>query len=80
VFFRYALYVLDNQNLEETWDLEQHRELQIESGTMFFHINRKLCPKKIKNLGELVGIPESESDVSTANGDLAACENILCIL
>ncbi|CAH1796561.1 unnamed protein product [Owenia fusiformis] len=43
----YALYLLDNENLQEIWDIETHPKLEIKHGKVFFHSNRKLCHSKI---------------------------------
>jgi hypothetical protein len=77
--FRYALYVLDNQNLQDTWDLDKHLNFTIANGLMFFHFNRKLCLHKIYNLATHVGIRSriTDSDVSPTNGDLVPCKWLL---
>jgi hypothetical protein len=80
--FRYALYVLDNQNLQDTWDLDKHLNFSIANGLMFFHFNRKLCLHKIYNLASHVGIRTriTDSDVSPTNGDLVPCKCLLKLL
>uniref|UniRef100_A0A1I8N6N6 Tyrosine-protein kinase receptor n=1 Tax=Musca domestica TaxID=7370 RepID=A0A1I8N6N6_MUSDO len=45
---KYALYVLDNNDLEYLWDKEQN--VTIENGKVYFHFNPKLCVSTIKDL------------------------------
>ncbi|GJQ69970.1 InR [Trypoxylus dichotomus] len=68
---RYAISVLDNQNLQDVWDW-QNRTLTIGNGTLFFHFNPKLCPEKIEVLRKEANLPESEVSASS-NGDKVAC-------
>ena len=78
--FRYALVVLDNQNLQDIWDFKEHFNLTIGSdGELFFHSNRKLCLSKIENLVQSVGrnlLNISENDISrSSNGDNIPCND-----
>ncbi|GFU87938.1 insulin-like receptor [Trichonephila clavipes] len=73
---RYALLVLDNQNLQELWNWESRKtKLRINGGKVFFHFNSKLCPNKIKELQKYAEVREwDERDVSpSSNGDRVAC-------
>ncbi|XP_061387205.1 insulin-like receptor [Musca vetustissima] len=45
---KYALYVLDNTDLEYLWD--QSQNVSIENGKVYFHFNPKLCVSTIKDL------------------------------
>ncbi|KOC66875.1 Insulin-like receptor [Habropoda laboriosa] len=75
----YSLHVLDNQNLQELWDWNMHKNIQILSqngpGKIFFHLNPKLCLYKIELLREKVGLlPFTDYDVApNSNGDKVAC-------
>nr|UTM63729.1 Insulin-like receptor [Riptortus pedestris] len=72
---KYALVVLDNQNLVELWDWE-NRKLDFHiNGKLFFHFNPKLCLSKIQKLKEFAGLPDyTELEVaSNSNGDKVAC-------
>lgn len=75
---RYALFVLDNQNLQEIWDWKVHPNLTIIQGVVFFNQNRKLCLDKIYELVDRVGIKRDQVDdldISRINnGDQAACK------
>ncbi|KAK2190050.1 hypothetical protein NP493_91g05005 [Ridgeia piscesae] len=74
---RYALFVLDNQNLQEVWHVTKHPNLTIHNGKVFFHHNRKLCLNKIEEFIRSVGLENvtEEKDVSrTSNGDQVACD------
>jgi len=78
---RYALYLLDNENLLDIWDLETHRNLTIRNGIIFFHLNRKLCLYKIYDFRRAVGMDGQvgEPDISsTNNGDQVACKLHKC--
>ncbi|RZF38993.1 hypothetical protein LSTR_LSTR003736 [Laodelphax striatellus] len=74
---KYALVVLDNQNLVELWDFGSSREerLRINKGKLFFHFNPKLCYFKIENLRKYLGMPEfTDNEVArNSNGDKVAC-------
>lgn len=77
---RYALVVLDNQNLVELWDWNTREpigELQIERGQIFFHFNPKLCIYRIKQLQKKLGDRFREVDdlevAPNSNGDKIAC-------
>ena len=54
--FRYALYVRDNEYLEEIFDLEIHPNLTINRGGVFFGNNQKLCRSKIKAFAKTMGL------------------------
>lgn len=75
-FFRYALVVLDNQNLVDLWDWK-HRSsgLRIGNGRLFFHFNPKLCFQKIEELIKKTNL-SAHTDLEVArnsNGDKTAC-------
>ncbi|CAK9825863.1 Insulin-like receptor [Anthophora retusa] len=71
----HSLSVLDNQNLQELWDWNLHKEIKILSGSIFFHLNPKLCLYKIEKLREKAGLaPFTDYDVApNSNGDKVAC-------
>lgn len=79
-----ALLVFDNANLQDLWTfpngtLNVEDRIQIPNGRVFFHINPKLCPEKIRNLEKYVhfGMNQSwvEPEVSVStNGDKTACD------
>lgn len=72
----YAMYVMDNQNLQSLFG---HRVL-IESGKIFFHFNSKLCYSTIeeikKDIVDLKGVDKyAIEDVAVnSNGDKIACK------
>nr|AVT56260.1 insulin receptor 1 [Boisea trivittata] len=72
---KYALVVLDNQNLVELWDWDNRDTEFIINGKLFFHFNPKLCLSKIEKLKEVAGLPDyTELEVaSNSNGDKVAC-------
>lgn len=73
---KYALVVLDNQNLQELWDWDNRQHsLNISRGRLFFHFNPKLCLSRIEKLRQVTGLPEfSDLDVApSSNGDKVAC-------
>lgn len=72
---KYAISVLDNQNLQDLWDWTT-KNLTIINGSLFFHFNPKLCPEKIEALRQQANI--SDVDISaSSNGDRVACEYFL---
>lgn len=78
----YALYVMDNQNLQ---DLFPNRVI-IDQGKIFFHFNPKLCYSNIEKLkSDVAELKDVNSlaieDVATnSNGDKVACKSLyLCI-
>lgn len=72
----YALYVMDNQNLQ---DLFPNRVI-IDHGKIFFHFNPKLCYSNIEKLkNDVVDLKNvvnlAIEDVATnSNGDKVACK------
>ncbi|XP_074000153.1 insulin-like receptor isoform X2 [Rhodnius prolixus] len=74
---KYALVILDNQNLMELWDWEKRdNNLHIMNGRLFFHFNPKLCLSKIDRLREIASLPEYTplEVASNSNGDKVACD------
>lgn len=74
---RWALYVMDNQNLQELFP----NNVTIERGKLFFHFNPKLCYANITNLMPHVvdlrnatELPHEEVAVNS-NGDKVACKS-----
>lgn len=75
---KYSLVVLDNPNLQELWDWESRdSDLTLASGSIFFHLNPKLCHREIQRLQNVTRLPAgsfSEQDVSNVtNGDEVEC-------
>lgn len=76
---KYSLVVLDNQNLQELWDLESHRSIEIRAkggpAKVFFHFNPKLCLDTIEKFRKAANLPEfTELEVApNSNGDKVAC-------
>ncbi|KAH8337342.1 hypothetical protein KR059_007519, partial [Drosophila kikkawai] len=72
---QYALYVLENNDLEEIWGPNQ--TVYIRNGGVFFHFNQKLCVSTInKLLPMLASKPQSfnNSEVATdSNGSRGSC-------
>ena len=80
---RYALFLLDNENLLDLWDLRTHPNLTIKNGIIFFHLNRKLCLSKIYDFTRAVGMDGrvDDADISpTNNGDQVACESVVVLI
>lgn len=72
---RYALYVMDNPNLQVLFE----QKVLIEKGKLFFHFNPKLCYDLIKKLQddvvELRGANLAIEDVAiNSNGDKTGCK------
>ncbi|XP_048513218.1 insulin-like receptor [Athalia rosae] len=76
---KYSLVVLDNQNLQELWDLETHKSIKILArdgpAKVFFHFNPKLCLDTIEKFRKAADLPEfTELEVApNSNGDKVAC-------
>lgn len=72
---RYSLYVLENRDLETIWGANQ--TVQIESGSVFFHFNQRLCFENIEKLQPMLpGKPTKfyKNEVSEdSNGDKGKC-------
>nr|QHI00146.1 insulin-like peptide receptor [Sepiella japonica] len=74
---RYALYVRDNENLENLFRPEVERELVIKRGKVFFHDNRRLCQHKIRQLMNYTNLnisAHTDRDISPSNGDRIPCQ------
>lgn len=72
---KYALIVLDNQNLQELWDWNTKTDLQILNGRIFFHYNPKLCLSHIEKLVSIIN-HKNITNLEVAresNGDKFAC-------
>lgn len=73
---QYAMYVMDNQNLQSLFT----QNVTIEKGKLFFHFNPKLCYSNIESLKEHVRELKNVTklaveDVATnSNGDKVACK------
>uniref|UniRef100_A0A1B6DYS9 Tyrosine-protein kinase receptor n=1 Tax=Clastoptera arizonana TaxID=38151 RepID=A0A1B6DYS9_9HEMI len=73
---KYALVVLDNQNLVELWDWDNREtDFKILGGKLFFHFNPKLCLYKIDRLKQVANLPDyTDLEVApSSNGDKVAC-------
>ncbi|KAL1493064.1 hypothetical protein ABEB36_011201 [Hypothenemus hampei] len=72
---RYSLIVLDNQNLQDLFDWNTHKEFKIDNGSLFFHFNPKLCMHKIDELRKKANLrAHSNMEIaSNSNGDKVAC-------
>ncbi|KAK7068841.1 hypothetical protein SK128_024141 [Halocaridina rubra] len=77
VLGKYALYVLENDNLQQLWDFAlRPKKLTIgNNGSIFFHYNPSLCPRLIYKLANLTGVSHlSPADVSNStNGQNQPC-------
>ncbi|KAK9889047.1 hypothetical protein WA026_004327 [Henosepilachna vigintioctopunctata] len=74
---KFAVVVLDNQNLQDLWEWKDNRTLKIDHGRLFFHFNPKLCLDKIRILENKTGLspPFTELEVAnSSNGDKIACD------
>ncbi|KAG8263638.1 hypothetical protein J6590_029115 [Homalodisca vitripennis] len=70
---KYSLIILDNQNLQELWDIKS--TFRIKNGRLFFHYNPKLCHHYIETLiarSNVTNITSYEID-QESNGDKFAC-------
>ncbi|XP_037776653.1 insulin-like growth factor 1 receptor [Penaeus monodon] len=73
----YALYVLENANLQELWDWRQRSDvLYIHSGSLFFHYNPSLCPLLIQELVAMTSAKNQKyANISnTSNGNSIPCK------
>lgn len=72
---KYALIVMENQNLQELWDWNTKTDLQILNGRIFFHYNPKLCLSHIEKLVSVIN-HKNITNLEVAresNGDKFAC-------
>lgn len=74
---KYALFVVDNQNIQELWDWSTKKpNFTIKAGRLFFHYNPKLCLQKIYSFLEICGYKTTNSDFEIgkgSNGDKIPC-------
>lgn len=70
----YAFSAINNQNLQNLWDWNQHN-LTILKGRLFFRLNPKLCMSEIHKMWDKTGRTEKpeEGDFRN-NGERASCE------
>lgn len=79
---KYALVARENSKLEEFWDWgareRENNSLSIKNGSLYIHLNERLCYQKIVELKYKAGLEKttlSENDVSRfSNGDRMACD------
>nr|UVJ47537.1 insulin receptor [Lasioderma serricorne] len=71
---RYAIYIVDNNNLHKLWDLD-HSNLTIMNGTVGIHYNPKLCRTEINKLTKVLGLKNlTAEEVSPySNGQSVWC-------
>ncbi|XP_013104155.2 insulin-like receptor [Stomoxys calcitrans] len=65
---KYALYVLENTDLEKIWN--ENQTVQIENGTVYFHFNPKLCLDEIHAL-----LPSLRNQTQFNNTEVAEDSN-----
>ncbi|XP_030373833.1 insulin receptor [Scaptodrosophila lebanonensis] len=71
---KYAFYVVDNHHLEHIWP--SNRQVAIQKGSIFFHLNPRLCYEKILKLEPMLKGAQkiSIADVSpNSNGERIIC-------
>ncbi|XP_049691896.1 insulin-like receptor isoform X1 [Helicoverpa armigera] len=72
-----VLHIFNNPNLELLWDWSTHGPIEISGGSLFIHLNPKLCYAKILPLKDMTRNPKSnftEIEVSEDNnGNQASC-------
>ncbi|XP_034487074.1 insulin-like peptide receptor isoform X2 [Drosophila innubila] len=73
---KYVLSVMNNYHLEHIW--KANRQVALQRGTIFFHLNPRLCYDKILKLQSSIksGLKISIADVSpNSNGERVVCGN-----
>ncbi|XP_070542081.1 insulin-like peptide receptor [Ptychodera flava] len=73
----YAIYILDNQNLQHLFDWDSYKNLTVGRGKLFFHFNPKLCLNQIWEFESRLNLSvhHDKLDISrTTNGDQVGCE------
>lgn len=71
---KFALYVLENQDLERIWN--EGQQVQMDEGRVFFHFNPKLCYAVIDGLRPSLKnkLPFDKNEVATdSNGSKGSC-------
>ncbi|XP_055857084.1 insulin-like receptor isoform X2 [Episyrphus balteatus] len=71
---KFALYVLENQDLERIWG--EGQQVQMDEGRVFFHFNPKLCYADIDKLRPSLKnkLPFDKNEVATdSNGSKGSC-------
>ena len=74
---KYAVYVMDNRNLQHLFHWDTHPNITIGNGKLFFHFNPKLCMSEIHKLNEYIGRNATfgHGDINpSTNGDQVACK------
>ncbi|XP_041368267.1 putative molluscan insulin-related peptide(s) receptor [Gigantopelta aegis] len=70
----YALYVMDNGNLQDLFTDKVSKNLRIKKGKVWFQHNRKLCFNKIESFLKGINVTYDKTDVSRDNnGDQIPC-------
>uniref|UniRef100_UPI00358E24DE insulin-like growth factor 1 receptor n=1 Tax=Myxine glutinosa TaxID=7769 RepID=UPI00358E24DE len=73
----YSFYVMNNQNLQQTWDWNKHN-LTILRGKLYFAFNPKLCMSDIRQMENVTGTRGRQeiTDLNPKkNGDRVSCHS-----
>ncbi|XP_046665495.1 insulin-like receptor isoform X2 [Homalodisca vitripennis] len=72
----YTLIVIENQNIQELWDLDSKPNFKILNGKVFFHHNPKLCLQHIHKFLSVIHYDKNVTNLEVgtdSNGDKFPC-------
>lgn len=71
---KYTFTITSNENLQELWDFNEKRTLELARGNLLIHFNSKLCLKQIHELQQLLKTNTSQDFISQdSNGYEQTC-------
>lgn len=71
---KYTFIILSNDNLQELWDFNEKKSLELVRGNLQIHFNSKLCLTQIHQLQKLLKTNTSADFISTeSNGQEQTC-------
>lgn len=71
---KHTFVIMSNENLQELWDFNEKKTLELVRGNLLVHFNNKLCLKQIHELQQLLKTNTSEDFISAdSNGYEQTC-------
>lgn len=72
--YKYTFIIMSNENLQELWDFNEKKTLQLSRGNLQVHYNSKLCLTQIHELQKILKTNVSEDFISSeSNGYEQTC-------
>lgn len=71
---KYTFIIMSNENLQELWDFNEKKTLELSRGNLLVHFNSKLCLKQIHELQKMLKTNSTGDFISSeSNGQEQTC-------